>query len=1488
MIKKAWLAACLLIFALAVFLLCTNPQNPFDNPGNAKFSLVFKDSKGLPGADLAVSDTVGKTIKIGVCPYLSKFIDSVAVTVFKFQNNSDSVYVLKDFSSDNDTIWNSFTFTKVGTWNISAKAFIQGDKYYILTGEITIYGQIITATIMPSTESRSADSMAAFSVTATGDAPFTYQWFHDATSLPGEVNITFIRNHLTFLDSGNYTCVVHDKWGDSTVTSAAVLSVTPKVKVNTKPILLINGHPQILSTGTCSLTVSVTDPDSGQTHTFTVVKAPSGYSFAGNLFTWTPPANYLGTDSSKSDTVVFSVTDNGVPPLSDTQKMTIVVTAKILAPDSIKGLAAVSRINGSFVFLWNKSANADQYQIFRSKDTTGFVLYTTTPDTFFANAINDTPFYYYVIAANSKGTSAPSARIRSTVINTAPKWSHDTISVSVNEAATIFVNLADSCKDTNGDAITLSLVTGGPAFDSLVGTTWKYTPSYTDSGSFTVKIKAWDGIDSSFLAIKLHVVNVPRPPQPQSQSLSTNRNTALPITLAAIDPDGDAITSWVIDTAVTHGTTSAVSINGGVATLTYTPANGFIGSDYFTFKAAVGSLSSAYSARVAIRVDTNNIAPVISQKLAAKTLNKGDSLVLSVTINSDAFPAPKFYWYKTSAPALDSTSISSWKKLALALSDSGYYYVIVKNVAGQDSSGAKVTMQCAPVISPKLAATTTVNAGSTTPVLVLVNADATPSPTYQWYFNGQPITTNGTSSSYSKTWAIADTGTYKVIVSNAAGKDSSFTKLTVTPVPGTPTLVSPANNAINVVVAPTLTWNTVTGATTYRVQVSTVNTFATLFTQDSTLTVGSKAISGLANGTKYFWRVNATNAAGTSAWATDSFTTIVAVPATPVLTAPADNATNVAIAPTLTWNTVTGAATYRVQVSTANTFATILTQDSTLTTGSKAISGLSNSTRYFWRVNATNAGGTSAWVTDSFITIITIPSTPTLVSPADGASGIPVSPMLVWNKDAGTAVYYISIATDTDFSSSLKIDSTTTMTDTSKTFIGLVNGTTYYWRVQAKNAGGTSPYSTRRSFRIIRQFSLIANGINGTVTKTPDLAEYDSGSVVGLKAHPGSGYDFASWSGVTSSTFDSATVIINSPKTVVANFIKTFELTVIPGTGGTITVPASSTVVVDSNSATTITAAAISGYTFANWTVSSGSATITNASSVSTTVKLSGNTTVTANFAQNYTVTFDGQGATTLPNPSTKTVIYPATTVGTLPVDPARTSFVFAGWWTEKDGNGTQFKVNTSVINDITVYAKWVIMDKSGNIYDTIKIGNQVWMMENLKTNNYNDSTLINFVTDSATWCNSSTQGFCWYDNSYLYPNDYGFLYNWNAVNSGKLAPAGWHIPTDSEWSVLVVNIGSVGADWMAGGALKEVDTFYWAPPNTGATNSTGFSARGGGSRDDAAAFSEIKTNGYWWSATEADNLTAWLRSISYSGQFLGRSNVSKKYGCSVRCIRNY
>jgi uncharacterized protein (TIGR02145 family) len=194
------------------------------------------------------------------------------------------------------------------------------------------------------------------------------------------------------------------------------------------------------------------------------------------------------------------------------------------------------------------------------------------------------------------------------------------------------------------------------------------------------------------------------------------------------------------------------------------------------------------------------------------------------------------------------------------------------------------------------------------------------------------------------------------------------------------------------------------------------------------------------------------------------------------------------------------------------------------------------------------------------------------------------------------------------------------------------------------------------------------------------------------------------------------------------------------------------------------------------------------------------------------------------------------------------------------------------------------VTDIEGNMYKTVTIGTQNWMAENLKTTKYKDGTAIPNVTDNTAWKNLIAPAYCWYNNDILNKTPYGALYNWYTVNTGKLCPSGWHVPTDEEWTVLSTYLGGLS---IAGGKLKETGTGHWLNPNTGATNETGFTALPGGYRDsDNSLFVEIKTTCIWLSLSEYQN-GALLRRLDYNLNNVGRGDGSKKNGCSVRCIKD-
>ncbi|MFZ0283018.1 MAG: FISUMP domain-containing protein [Bacteroidales bacterium] len=196
------------------------------------------------------------------------------------------------------------------------------------------------------------------------------------------------------------------------------------------------------------------------------------------------------------------------------------------------------------------------------------------------------------------------------------------------------------------------------------------------------------------------------------------------------------------------------------------------------------------------------------------------------------------------------------------------------------------------------------------------------------------------------------------------------------------------------------------------------------------------------------------------------------------------------------------------------------------------------------------------------------------------------------------------------------------------------------------------------------------------------------------------------------------------------------------------------------------------------------------------------------------------------------------------------------------------------------------VSDNDGNTYKTIQIGTQNWMAENLKTTKLNDNTQIPNVTDFNEWRSSDLPAYFWYDNNATtYKAVYGALYNWYTVNTGKLCPSGWHVPTYDDFNTLVTYLGGEN---MAGGKLKEAGTSHWRDPNGDATNESGFTGLPGGQRDITADFAAIGGQSDWWSTTNTDQVHAYTLEVSYSdGKVFLTGGMPINDGFNVRCIKN-
>jgi uncharacterized protein (TIGR02145 family) len=257
-------------------------------------------------------------------------------------------------------------------------------------------------------------------------------------------------------------------------------------------------------------------------------------------------------------------------------------------------------------------------------------------------------------------------------------------------------------------------------------------------------------------------------------------------------------------------------------------------------------------------------------------------------------------------------------------------------------------------------------------------------------------------------------------------------------------------------------------------------------------------------------------------------------------------------------------------------------------------------------------------------------------------------------------------------------------------------------------------------------------------------------------------------------------------------------------------------------------------------------------------------------------------------------------------------------WFTIEDNTGsyeiTAIAVDNNGADDvdkITISLNEIgtVTDYDGNIYKWSRIGDQKWMIENLKSTHYADGTEIPLVESAFGWDNlsDSDKGYCYFENTSSNNDVYGSLYNWAAVMNGEnssdsipsevqgVCPTGWHLPSDSEWQELelylemeleeVDNIGWRGFN--QGGMLKETGDEHWDSPNTGATNTVGFTALPSGYRVYYGTFNELGFGAYYWSATEFNSTYSWQRYLHADSKSVGRKMELKNSGFSVRCVED-
>ena len=624
------------------------------------------------------------------------------------------------------------------------------------------------------------------------------------------------------------------------------------------------------------------------------------------------------------------------------------------------------------------------------------------------------------------------------------------------------------------------------------------------------------------------------------------------------------------------------------------------------------------------------------------------------------------------------------------------------------------------------------------------------------------------------------------------------------------------------------------------------------------------SLDGLSAGTTYYVRAYATNSGGTGYGSAISFKTLPLTP--PVLTT--TEASGITYFTAISGGNITsdGGLTVTARGVCWSTGLTPTIADGKTTDGTGAgsftsnVNSLTPNTTYYLRAYATNSDGTGY---GSAVSFKTLPLTPPFLATSvvsEITKYTAISGGTITN-DGGATIIARGVCWSTGATPTILNSKTTNGTGTGgfiSNLTGLSAGTTYYMRAYATNSEGTG-YGTIVSF--------ITLPPTPPVLTTSDLSEITKISATGGGNITNAGGLTITARGVCWST--GATPTILDSKTTDGTGTGSFTSNLSGLTAGiTYYVRAYAT-----NLDGTGYGSAVSFRTLAP------------TPPVLTTSNVSGIKDITA--ISGGTITSDGDAPITArgvcwSTGATPTVSDSKTVDGTgagsfisnLTALPPNTSLNARAYATNSAGTS---------YGDVKSFKTFAVMDNDGNGYSSVTIGTQVWLVENLSATKYNDGTPIPLVTDNTEWSALTTPGYCWYNNDISYKNPYGALYNWSAVNTGKLAPAGWHVPTNEEFSILGLFLGEP----TGGGKLKEAGTIHWESPNTGATNEYGFTALPGGKRMFSGVFFDFGSSCYFWNSGELNSTYAWYRSLVNIYPQMYNGNIDKTYGFSVRCVKD-
>jgi uncharacterized protein (TIGR02145 family)/uncharacterized repeat protein (TIGR02543 family) len=1016
------------------------------------------------------------------------------------------------------------------------------------------------------------------------------------------------------------------------------------------------------------------------------------------------------------------------------------------------------------------------------------------------------------------------------------------------------------CKDSDNDPLTFTLLDGAPSNDSIASAatapTYTFLPGPGDTGTFYPKIVVTDsknGFDTLTITLNIHAQSV------SSKALTAFSFTSPAVTAAINEsaktvaltvPYGTDVTALVATfvstgASVKVGTTvqtSGTTPNNFTGPVTYT----VIGSDGSTqaYVVTVTVASNAAKALTAFSFSSPAVTGTISEsaKTVALTVPYGTdvtALVATFAVSSGA--SVKVGSIAQTSGTTSNNFSSPVTYMVVAADGSTQAYVVTVTTASNTAKVLTTFSFSSPSVTAAINETEktvalTVPFGTDVTALIATFASTGASVKVGTVAQTSGTTPNNFTSPVTYTVIAADGSTQAYVATvtigqNAAKALTSFSFAspaatgTITESSKTVTVSVPFGTDVTALVATFVS----TGASVkVGAVVQTSGTTPNNFTSPITYTV----VAGDGSTQAYVVTV-----------------TIGANAAIIIATQPQDQTKCIGspVSFSVAASTAVGTLSYQWKNASGNLTEGHFTGT---TTNSLSISAVAAGDAGTYSCSITSTGGGSP-VTSSGakLTVNTLSTTPTLAANVTSVCP-PGSVIFTITGTLGTGANWQVYAGGT------KLTAQPTIASNSFTISNISAATSYSVKAEGGTCDNASSPPTSNSVAIaLTSYSVTFNCNGGTPVPSVQTITCNSIATTPTQSPTKTGYDFVGWYiDTSSSSAFNFSAPITGAITLNAKWSKKIYTVTFDRNGGNVDAnPTSETAVYQGNVGSLPAPPTRIGYIFADWNTAQngiGGTTFTASTAVTASI------TIYAQWTKVYTVAYNGNGSSGSAPQDPNTYTSGATVTVLANSNLVQNGYTFIGWKDKAglvDTNTKTFKMPSA--ND-TLFAQWDVRDADGNHYDTIVLGGQTWMKQNLMTTKFNNGTAIPHVNGSA-WSSIGTPAYCWYNDSIKYKNNYGALYNFYAGDTKILAPKGWHVPTPDECTALSNYVGTFG------NSLSDFATFFggFVVPDNG--------------------FNFLNNVGYWWSSTNATSFD------NYMCQCIAVNSTDNPYnGYSVRCIR--